>query len=165
MTRPSILSSGSSNRQDYSESHKDTASTLSDDSCQGKVESWETRSQIEDSARVKEPGDKLRVPFFISLGQSPGLLKYFVIDGLLTNMEVRLRRTWLSAAAHQASWAFDPLAWCFPFEIGHSAQVASSRHDQAPFWKTTTNNLIYNILTEIVHFYWTPIIRYKRIRA
>ena len=70
----------------------------------------------------------------------------FVIGRLLTKMAVRLRRTCQSSAVHQASWAFDPLAWCFPFEIGHSARSASSRHDQAPFWKTAANNLIWNTL-------------------
>ena len=70
----------------------------------------------------------------------------FVIGRLLTKMEVRLRRTFQSSAVHQASWAFDPLAWCFPFEIGHSARSASSRHDQAPFWKTAANNLNCNTL-------------------
>ena len=88
----------------------------------------------------------------IELNAASASKRNFVIDRLLTNMEVRLRRTCQSSAVHQASWAFDPLALCFPFEIGHSARSASSRHDQALFWETTANNLIYNLLIEIAHF-------------
>ena len=66
--------------------------------------------------------------------------------------EVRLRRTYRSSAVHQASWAFDPLAWCFPFEIGHTARSASSSHDQTSFWETAANNVIYNTLMECALF-------------
>ena len=76
----------------------------------------------------------------------------FMIPRHFAMAEVRLRRTCRSSAVHQASWAFDPLAWCFPFEIGHTARSAPSRHDQAPFWKTAANNLIYNTLMECANF-------------
>ena len=76
----------------------------------------------------------------------------FMISRHFAMAEVRLRCTCRSSAVHQASWAFDPLAWCFPFEIGHTARSAPSRHSQAPFWKTAANNLIYNTLMECANF-------------
>ena len=76
----------------------------------------------------------------------------FMISRHFSMAEVRLRRTCRSSAVHQASRAFDPLAWCFPFEIGHTARSAPLRHDQAPFWKTAANHLIYNTLMEYAIF-------------
>ena len=85
-------------------------------------------------------------------GKAGASKRNFMISRHFAMAEVRLRRTYRSSAVHQASWAFDPLAWCFPFEIGHSARSASSRHDQALFWKTTANKLTYNVLIEVAYF-------------